>query len=103
MAVIHTINVSKSDEMFADAAEARAAIRTVMNNEDYHDELGALQDSGALMVAESFDAGTQTYTLVRTWQDDAYATWGTATTNSDSIANKSALEAAGYTVTSSIG
>ena len=49
----------------------------------------------------TFDTETQTYTIVRTWDDSAYATWN-STKTSEVAAHKASLEAAGYTVDSKI-
>ena len=60
-----------------------------------------LRAANSLTTEESFDEGTQTYTLVRTWDDSAYATWNSSK-SADVAARKSKLESLGYTITSTI-
>ena len=54
-----------------------------------------------LVTEETFDADTQTYTLSRTWDDAAYATWNSAKA-SDVATHRSKLESLGYTIDSQI-
>ena len=101
MAVVNTITVTKSGGTFADVDEMRAAMHTVLDNEDYRDHLADLRAANSLSATEEFDASTQTYTLTRTWDDTAYATWNSGKA-SDVASHRSKLESLGYTVDSQI-
>lgn len=101
MAVVQTITLTKSGSSFADVDEARADIRATMNDAAYLAEMNDLVTANSMSRTETFDTGTQTYTLVRTWDDSAYATWNSGKA-SEVSAHKASLEAAGYTTDSQI-
>mgnify|MGYP001456722344 FL=1 len=91
MAVVNTITVTKSGGTFTDVDEMRAAIHTVLDNADYRADMADLRAANSLTATEEFDAETQTYTLTRTWDDSAYATWNSSKA-SDVATHRSKLE-----------
>ncbi len=101
MAVVNTITIAKSGASFEDVDEIKTAFLSVLNDDAYATEMADARAANSLTTEESFDADTQTYTLVRTWDDSAYATWN-STKASDVATRKSTLESLGYTVTSTI-
>ncbi len=101
MAVVNTITIAKSGGSFTSVDEIKGAFLTALDDAAYAEEMSDLRAANSLNVEESFDAGTQTYTLVRTWDDSAYATWNSSK-STDVAARKSKLESLGYTITSTI-
>ena len=101
MAVVNTITIAKSGASFEDVDEIKTAFLSALNDDAYATDMADLRAANSLTTDESFDASTQTYTLVRTWDDSAYATWNSSKA-SDVAARKSKLESLGYTVTSTI-
>ena len=79
----------------------KTAFLSALDDDDYATDMATLRAASSLTTEESFDASTQTYTLVRTWDDDAYTTWNSGK-SSDVATRKAKLESLGYTVTSTI-
>ena len=101
MAVVNTITIAKSDASFANVDEMKTAFLSALDDDDYATDMATLRAANSLTTEESFDASTQTYTLVRTWDDDAYTTWNSGK-SSDVATRKAKLESLGYTITSKI-
>ena len=101
MAVVNTITLIKSGSTFADVDEVRSDIQAIINDASYLTYMNDLKTAGTMTVTEEFNTDTQIYTSVRTFDDEVYATW-----NNDKkpnvATNKSALESAGYTISSKI-
>ena len=101
MAVVNTITIAKSGGSFTDVDEIKGAFLTALDDAAYAEDMADLRAANSLTTEETFDADTQTYTLVRTWDDSAYATWNSS--KSAAVASrKSKLESLGYTITSTI-
>lgn len=101
MAVTQTITLTKSGSSFADLDEAIADVRATMGDATYLSEMDDLATANSYTRNGTFDTETQTYTIVRVWDDSAYATWN-STKTAEVAASKASLEAAGYTVDSKI-
>ena len=101
MAVVNTITITKSGGTFTDLATMQTAFLTVMDDSAYETHMASLREANSLVTEETFDADTQTYTLSRTWDDAAYATWNSAKA-SDVATHRSKLESLGYTIDSQI-
>tara|TARA_B100000497_G_C7525167_1_gene318866 strand:- start:312 stop:620 length:309 start_codon:yes stop_codon:yes gene_type:complete len=101
MAVVNTITITKSGGTFTEVADMKTAFLTAMDDSAYEAHMATLRDANSLVTEEAFDASTQTYTLTRTWDDAAYATWNSAKA-SDVATHKSKLESLGYTTDSQI-
>ena len=96
MAIVNTITLTKSGSTFADVDEARADIQATINDVNYFTYMNSLKTSGGLTSTEVFNPSTQTYTTVRTFDDDVYTTWNNEY-SVDVASHTTALESAGYT------
>jgi hypothetical protein len=76
--------------------EVKADIWATINDTSYYTYMTDLRIAGTLTVTEEFDIDTQTYTSVRTFDDDVYATWDNDY-SADVATHITVLEAAGYT------
>jgi hypothetical protein len=101
MAIVNTITLTKSNGTFKDMDEVKADIWATINDASYFAYMNDLKIAGTMTVTDNFNTDTQTYTSVRTFNDEVYATW-----NNDKkpnvATNKAALESAGYTINSNI-
>lgn len=97
MAIQQTVTLTKADGAFADYAEAATALRSLADA-SLLTSLDTSRTGGDFTVVAGFDPDTQTLTLVRTWDEDAYNAYKTATSGA-SVNSQSAMEAAGWTVT----
>ena len=101
MAVVNTITLIKSGSTFADVDEVRSDIQAIINDTSYLTYMNDLKTAGTMTTTEEFNTDTQTYTSVRTFDDDVYTTWNN-NKSSNVATNKAALESAGYTINSNI-
>ena len=101
MAVVNTITITKSGGTFTELADMKTAFLTAMDDSAYEAHMATLRAANSLVTEEAFDASTHTYTLTRTWDDAAYATWNSAKAT-DVATHKSKLESLGYTTDSQI-
>ena len=101
MAKVNTIILTKSGAGLADVDEARTAIQTVINNAAYLAHMKSLRDAGTMTAVETFNAASQTYKVVRTFDNDVFTTWNTDKA-ADQATHKTALESAGWTATSTV-
>lgn len=98
MAVEHTYTAKKSGSSFSSAAEVKADMRAICNDSAYFTYIDNTIAAGNLTLDESFDTGTQTYTVKRTWDDSTHASWK-ASPPGNWANHVTDLEAAGYTIT----
>ena len=99
MAVTQTITFTKSGTTFTNEVEARNELEGIVNDSGYTSYLIDLKTAGTLVENTTFDVGTQTHTLVRTWNTkEAFDLWESS--KSAEIASHGAsLDAAGFTYT----
>ena len=101
MAVVNTITLTKSGSTFADVDDVRSDIQAIINDASYFTYMNDLKTAGTMTTTEEFNTDTQTYTSVRTFDDEVYATWNN-NKSSNVATNKAALESAGYIINSNI-
>lgn len=101
MAIQQTITASKAGSAFADFNEALAAYSASANSAALETTLISSKTNGDFESSDSFDADTQTITMVRTWNEDAYNAY-VAAQSSTRPAAKANLEADSWTVEQTI-
>ena len=74
-------------------------VLNVMNQEEQavFEFVGAAETAGNVAVTRTYDKDADTITIARVWTDAGWTEYQTHSTNSAAV--KSAMEAAGYTVT----
>lgn len=102
MAIQQTITATKAGGTFADMDEANVAYGVSANASDLKDVIDAAETNGDFVRSGSFDAETQTLTLIRTWNEDAWNAY-VAANGTERPSAQANLEADGWTVSQSIG
>jgi len=98
MAVTQTVTIINTGPAFGSFDEAILDINVVMGDESYFTYMNNLVDKCTITLTHNFDVDTQTYHMVRVFDDDDYTAWNNE--YSDLVAtHKSRLEAAGYIAT----
>ena len=101
MAIQQTVTYTKSDGTFTELEDARLNILDAVSDASQMTALSDANIAGHFTVALNFDADTQVLTFVRTWDEDQYTSYTTAT-SSAATANKASIESAGWTVSESV-
>ena len=101
MAIQQTVTAVKAGGTLANFDEALAAYSTSANSAALQTTLASFRTDGDFVPNVSFDVDTQTLTMVRTWNEDAYNAY-VAAQSSTRPAAKANLEADGWTVTQSV-
>jgi len=101
MAIQQTITFTKSDGAFANYTEAQADINSAVTETSQKTALEAARTAGDFTVVAEFDPINQQVTYVRTWDEDGYNAYKASHTTTGN-ANKTALEASGWTVTEAV-
>lgn len=101
MAIQQTVTATKAGSTFANFDEALAAYSASANSSALQTTLTSLRTDGDFVPNDSFDADTQTLTMIRTWNEDAYNAY-VAAQSSARPAAKANLEADGWTVSQSV-
>jgi len=98
MAIQQTVTYTKSDGTFTELEDARLNILDAVSDTSQTTALSDANMAGHFTVTLNFDADTQVLTFIRTWDEDQYTSYTTAT-SSAATANKASIESAGWTVT----
>lgn len=101
MAIQQTVTYTKSDGTFTQLEDARLNILDLLSDASQKTALSDANLAGHFTLALNFDVDTQVLTFVRTWDEDQYNSY-TSATSSSATANKASIESAGWTVAESI-
>lgn len=96
MAVTQTVTLTKAGAGYTSIEEARDAVHEVLGNETYLEWVRTKEAAGAVNETVTFDEPSQTLSVTRVWNDDAYAAFINDTADMRT-ANRAALEGAGWT------
>lgn len=102
MAILQTISTAKSGAGFTTVAECQEALNVSIDSSDAVTGITTALANGDFVITEkTFDAVSQTMSLKRTWDEDAYNSFATAQSAIRATAKANA-EADGWTITESV-
>ncbi len=102
MAILQSITVAKSGAGYVSVAECQAALNVSIDSSDAVSGITtALANSDFVITEKTFDAVSQSMSIKRTWEEDAYNAFATAQSAIRATAKANA-EADGWTVTESV-
>ena len=102
MAILQQITLAKSGSAFADVPECQDALNVSIDSADAVSGITtALANEDFTLTEKTFDPVSQTMTIKRTWDEDAYNAFATAQSAIRATAKANA-EADGWTITKSV-